>query len=214
MIEGSEDNETGFLDVAANTLAVILIVTLFAIQTIQQETRYRVDPYAEEPPTLAFPITTPMVFTPYSQYYLVFDDGIVRWRQENAVKAIAESNGARKVSAEGNIIFTPMPYESRDVDSYKLTWTPDLDILGQRLEPLTEKLANEIIAELEKAYVDENISPTFLVFDSGMNAFSMLHERLADPAQRLRWRWYTWEEKRPIKIVRSFRNFTRLDYAW
>ncbi|MCB1880499.1 MAG: hypothetical protein KDI54_10650 [Gammaproteobacteria bacterium] len=213
-LKDAENNETGFLDVAANTLAVILIVALFAIQQIQQQSPFRVDPYAEEPPPLSFPLTVPRVFPPYSRYYLLFDDGIVSWDQEKAVRELVQQNFRTPVRADGTVVFSPMPFEGRDVDSYRVTWTPAFDELQKRLLLINDDTIPKLTEQLEASYKEANISPTFLVLASGMDAFAKLYPQLVDPKRNFRWRWYSWKKDRPIVISRSYKNFVTLGNAW
>ena len=210
----TENNETGFLDVAANTLAVILIVTLFAIQEIQQQTPFRVDPYAKEPPPLSFPLTAPRIFTPYSKYYLLFDDGIVSWGQEQAVQELVKNNFRGPVHADGAVVFSSMSFEGRDIDSYKVTWSPAFEDLGKRLQPINDDTSYKLVEQLEASYSESNVSPTFLVFASGMDAFAKLYPHLVDPERSLSWRWYSWKKSRPVVISRSYRNFATLGNTW
>jgi len=210
----NDNNETGFLDVAANTLAVILIVTVFAIQQIQQQTPFRVDPYAKETPPLSFPVTAPRIFPPYSKYFLIFDDGIVSWNQDEAVRQLHEQTFRKPVHADGVVVISPASFEGRDIDSYRVTWTPDFEQLRKRLQPIDDETAKTLVAQLEAMYDDGNISPTFLVFASGMNAFARLYPHLIDPTRGLHWRWYNWKQGQPVVISRSYRNFATLGNAW
>lgn len=213
-MKDAENNETGFLDVAANTLAVILIVALFAIQQIQKQTPFRVDPYAKEPPPLSFPLTVPRIFPPYSKYYLLFDDGMVSWDQEKAVRELRKNNFRTPVRSDGTVVFSPMPFELRDIDSYRVTWMPAFDELQKRLLVINDDTLPTLIDKLEASHREANVSPTFLVFASGMDAFAKLYPQLVDPKRSLRWRWYSWERNRPIVISRSYRNFVTLGNAW
>lgn len=214
MNDDYDSNETGFLDVAANTLAVILIVSVFAIQKIQQQTSFRIDPYAKEVPSLNFPLTAPRIFPPYSKYYLVFYGGIVAWDQEKAVQKLDNETFQGTVHADGIVIFTPTPFQKRDIDSYRVTWKPDFEQLQKRLQPIDDETVGILVTQFSNMYDNDNVSPTFLVFSSGMSAFTKLYPYLVDPKQGLNWRWYNWEKGRPIVISRSYRNFATLGNTW
>ena len=209
----SEDAfDASFLDIAANTLGIMMIVTMFALLTIETETATQRDSRFDEEPHLALRVQPTSVERPFLDYYLVFDGRIVRWEQERYVEALI-ANGLREtVDLPGGKLRVSATMEPRDVDSFTASFLPDLPVLAEQATPLGETTVAAVTDGIMDRAKSHRSAPNFIVFPSGMKAFQPLYRVLREKPIWLR--WYLWSEDTPLKIERRVVHFTRFDFAF
>ena len=203
MNEGAFD--ASFLDVATNTLAIVVIVTMFALLTVEPQTAAPRDPRFSEEPRLALRVQPPLAERPFLDYYFVFDGRIVRWEQERYVAELV-ANGLRgTVALPGGKLRLSAAPEPRDPDSFSASFVPDFAALAERAAPLAPATVEAIAAAVMDRLDDRGLAPNFVVYPSGMDAFEALYRELRDKPVWLR--WFLWSPDAPLKIERRASHF-------
>ena len=201
--------DAGFLDVASNTLAIMIFVTMFALLTVRSEPAVLHDPRFDREPPLTLRVQPPLAERPFLDYYLVFDGVIVRWDQERYVEQLI-ANGLRDtVRSEGGKLRVSATEEPRDPDSYSASYFPDFDALAKRAAVLTAETVEAVAAQIRGREKAHGLVPNFVVYPSGMDAFEALYAELRETP--LWMRWFLWSEDAPLKIERRVANFTRFE---
>ena len=207
MVSGAFD--AGFLDIASNMLAVMLIVTMFAMLTVRSEATVLHDPRFERDPALALRAQPALPERPFFDYYLVFDGRIVRWEQERFVEVLLARGLRETVDAKGGKLRVSARMEPRDPDSFSASFVPDFEALAGEATPLTPETVEAIAAGIGERAGTHGLMPNFVVFPTGMDAFELLYRNLRDTPLWLR--WFLWSKDSPLKIERRVANFTRFE---
>lgn len=204
--------ETGFLDVATNVLAIMMIVTMFALLTMKTETAVPQDPRFTEEPVFALRIQPTPTERPFLHYYLVLEGGIVRWEQERYVERLLVEGLREMIELpQGKLRVSPS-MAPRDPDSFTASFLPDFPTLAEVAEPLTEETAGEIASGIVERWEDDGRAPNFVVFPSGMEAFATLYAGLREESVWLR--WFLWPKDEPIRIERSVEHFESFEFEF
>lgn len=203
-------SDASFLDIATNTLAVVMIVTMFALLTVKPEAAGQRDPRFDEDPPLALRAQPPLSERPFLDYYLVFDGRIVRWEQERYVEELIASGLRDTVDLPGGKLRVSAALEPRDPDSFSATFVPDFAGLAERAAPLTPETVEAIAANVVDRQKKRALAPNFVVFPSGMDAFETLYRTLREEPIWLR--WFLWPDDAPLKIERRVAHFTRFEF--
>ena len=124
--------DAGFLDVAANALAIMIFVTMFALLTVRSEPTVLHDPRFDRELPLTLRVQPPLAERPFLDYYLVFDGMIVRWEQGRYVEHLIEHGLRKTVRADGGKLRVSARMEPRDPDSYTASFVPDFEALAGR----------------------------------------------------------------------------------
>ena len=202
--------DAGFLDVAVNALAVIVIVTMFALLTVDVGTAARSDPRFDEEPPLPLRVQPRLPERPFLDYYLVFDGAIVRWEQERYVERLAAEGLREVVALPGGKLRVSAAAERRDPDSFTATFAPDLPALAGAATALTPETAESVASAILERHDLHGMAPNFIVYPSGMEAFETLYRRLRGAPVWLR--WFPWVEDVPLKIERRAGHFARFEF--
>ena len=201
--------DAGFLDVAANALAVMIFVTMFALLTVRSEPTVLHDPRFERELPLTLRVQPPLAERPFLDYYLVFDGMIVRWEQERYVEHLIEHGLRDTVQMADGKLRVSARMEPRDPDSYTASFVPDFDALTERATLLAADAVAAVAAEIldrEKAY---GRMPNFIVYPSGMKAFEALYGTLREAPIWMR--WFHWRDDAPLRVERRAAHFTRYE---
>ena len=202
--------DASFLDIATNTLAVVVIVTMFALLTVKPEAASQRDPRFDEEPPLALRAQPPLAERPFLDYYLVFDGRIVRWEQERYVEELIATGLRNTIDLPGGKLRVSAAMEPRDPDSFSATYVPDFGGLAERATPLTPETVEAIAANIVDRLKKNDLAPNFVVFPSGMDAFETLYRTLREEPIWLR--WFLWPDDAPLKIERRVAHFTRFEF--
>lgn len=198
-----EDADVGFLDVTANALAVVLIATLFALQSLETLKAILTDPWAREDPALSFPIRRWSPLSEFNDYYVIRTDGAVFFDRDRLVTKLLESGRTSGAFDEGTIVVTPLwRVRGRDIGDYRITWTPPPPGQADAIPLDREEDLTAFAARLEERYARLRRAATLFVMPEAMATFTRLHELLGDPDRRLRWRWQPWTRPE-IRITRA-----------
>ena len=203
-------SDASFLDIATNTLAIVMIATMFALLTAQPETSAPRDPRFAEKPRLALRAQPQLAERPFLDYYLVFDGQIVRWEQERYVDALIADGLRTTVDLPGGKLRVSAAMEPRDPDSFSAAFVPDLPVLARAATPLTPETVEAVFANVVGRMKSHGLAPNFVVFPSGMDAFGPLYRRMREEPIWLR--WFLWPDDEPLKIERRVAHFARFEF--
>ena len=201
--------DASFLDVASNLLAIMLIVTMFALLTIRSEPTVLHDPRFDREPPLTLRTQPALDERPFLDYYLVFDGRIVRWDQERYVEHLIAGGLRDTVDVEGGKLRVSARMEPRDPDSYSASYLPDFAALARRATWLTPDTVDAVVAEIDNRAREYGLVPNFVVYPSGVDAFEVLYRDLRETPIWMR--WFLWPDDFPLKIERRVANFTRFE---
>ena len=202
--------DASFLDIATNTLAVVMIVTMFALLTVKPETATQRDPRFDEEPRLALRAQSPLAERPFFDYYLVFSDRIVRWQQERYVDELIVNGLRNTIELPGGKLRVSAAMEPRDPDSFSASFAPDFAALAARATLLAPETVDTVAADIAERLKTRGLAPNFVVFPSGMDSFEALYRRLRGEPIWLR--WFLWSEDSPIKIERRVAHFASFEF--
>lgn len=210
----TDDGDSAFLDVAANTLAIIIIVTVFSLAVAQEVAPTLLEPEAVLDPPLAFRPGERTPFPPPSRF-VVFVESRAFVIDGDALHAqlLQSSPGpiVREATPQGYVDFIPMPKNAYDVDVYQFSFTPAPAYIAG-LPPFAAEGAEAFVDALEASYRADGHAPTFLVYPSGMDTFAVAHDVLAPTT--MPWRWTLVPEGQPVRIERSVRGFLSFTTYW
>ena len=201
--------DAGFLDVAANALAIMIFVTMFALLTVRSEPTVLHDPRFDRELPLTLRVQPPLAERPFLDYYLIFDDMLVRWEQERYVEHLIEHGLRDTVRVDGGKLRVSITMEPRDPDSYSASFVPDFDALARRATVLTTETVEAVAAEIRGREKTHGRVPNFVVLPSGMDSFEALYTELRETPIWMR--WFLWPDDAPLKIERRVANFTRFE---
>lgn len=202
-----------FLDIATNLLAILLIVTLFALAMPRQLTeganarpsQAQAGPRFVEPHRALFP--------PFSRFYFVIADRVAVWDQEAVVTALAMAPATRSGRIwQGRFEWRPEPLVTRDIDSFQLRFWTDRDAILQQLPPWRAEHTEQLVAKLAREAASDQIAPVFIVQPDGMETFVPLHAQLQAAGQRFR--WFSQPPEEPLLIGREITQFTHYGLYW
>jgi len=209
-MEIQEQSDSAFLDIAANMLAIILIVTLFALVTQRYNAYSSTETTAEQDPAIPFATPKRVLFPPFSRFYFVLEDRIAQWDQTAIIQALGGNpNELSGNTEQGRFRWVPDPLTPRDIDAFQLYFYPDQQALLKVTPSFSQAFADRLLLELTQDYAQSQTAPVFIVYPSGMETFATFYEQLQKAG--LRFRWFARDEDTPLYIGRHPSQFT--DYA-
>lgn len=209
----SNEADSAFLDIAANLLAVILIVTMFSLLATPPRPHSASEPDAMPDPSLPFQTPRRELFPPFSRFYFVLEGRVIRWDEDAVLTALlADATQSAGTVAQGSYRWKPERLPLRDIDAYTLTFQPDPAALQTQETPLTAARAAELATQFAQDYAQTRTAPVFIVYPSGMEAFAQLYPLLEQA--RLRLRWFAFAEGKPLDIGRFPQQFTDYGIYW
>ncbi len=214
MIADDASGESAFLDIAANTLAIIMIMTMLSLLVTERQMRSTADPDAVVDPPLHFRLGERPVFSPMTYYLVVVDDRLLAIDMDRIVEAVVESGGGAVMDLQvdqGRVTFIPDQVGGYDLNVFQLQFAPDAEHLT--MLPALDAGEFAALAEtLRRRYREEGAAPSIAVYPSGMNLFAELHEVLVE--LDLPWRWAMVREGQPLRITRSPDGFRSFSVYW
>ena len=209
MNETSNNTDNAFLDVAANTLAVIMIVCLFAFFVVERHQERSQEPIQDTEVDTPFQEPLWSAFPPWNRYYIVDNGNIRLWNLD----AFAEDYAARPPASRRGKTKTPhgtyqvktLPIVLRDLDTYYLDFWPQRDPAVPS-RPLSDaEPYDALLASLVQAFDENRLVPTFFVYPKGMDIFDGLYSRLTKASARFR--WIALKDSEPIRLYRQHSMF-------
>lgn len=211
MVESSEQSDSAFLDVATNTLAALLIVTMLSLVTTQRQKHLSTTPEAQSHTSLAFMEPQRPLVPPWNSYFFVVEDRVVRWDLEAVVRALLSapevSTGGTR---QGTYRLLGEPLTPHDIDTFDLDFACDRHALLADHPPLSASAEEAFLATLRRDYAALNTVPTFVVYASGMERFATLYPHLEQAG--LRFRWVALHEGEPLRLSRQPWMFTSYSF--
>jgi hypothetical protein len=204
---------SAFLDIATNLLAILLIVTLFALAAPRQRdegasqlpARPSAGPRFVEPQRERFP--------PFSRFYFVLADRVVVWDQNAVVAALATAPNTRSGTIwQGRFAWRSEPLVTRDIDTFQLEFWLDRDAILTQSLPWSVEQTERLVVELARDDASDRIAPVFIVHPDGMETFVPLYQGLQATGQRFR--WFTQRPDEPLLIGRHIAQFTHYGLYW
>ena len=205
-MQAHNQTDSAFLDIAANMLAIILIITLFSLVTVQHHTHSSTQADAIQDPPLRFVEPQRDLFPPFSRFFFVVEDRVVAWDQSAIIDTLSTSGSG--TTEQGRFRWLAEPLTPRDIDTYALNFFPERQRLLDQ-PALSSNSMDAFVSTLSQDYVGSHLAPVFIVYPSGMEIFAQLYPQLQDA--QLRFRWFARNEGAPLYIGRHPAQFT--DYA-
>lgn len=209
MLPGNDD--TGQVDVAANALAVMILVTMILL-TVAAAPLLRGAVRASDAPELPFPTELPPDATPRPSFWIVTDAGLARLPLAEVAREVAQGVRA-PVTAVGRFEFINDRRRYRDLDEYRLSMVPDMAGIARVATPIeTEDDLATVVNDLDSAWAEQSEAPTFFVDRSGYQRFAVLHSQLRMRSMPVR--WYLRVPGHPLGLTRSPDLFERRALTW
>ncbi|MGQ9660676.1 MAG: hypothetical protein ACUVT0_11520 [Thermochromatium sp.] len=204
---------SALLDIATNLLAILLIVTLFALAAPRQSTEGASQLPAQSSTRPRFVEPRRELFPPFSRFYFVLADRVLVWDQEAVVAALAGAPDTRSGTTwQGRFVWRPEPLVTRDLDTFQLEFWPDRAALLGQSSPWHAEQTTQLVDELTQEAARDRIAPVFIVYPDGLETFVPIYERLQATGQRFR--WFSQPPDEPLLIGRQVTQFTHYGLYW
>jgi hypothetical protein len=156
--------ESGFLDVAANALAIVILATMMLLLLSAPMATTGEPPPIDDPPEIARqPLPDPNA-RPYRRIYYVAEDKAVRL--DFGALAAAALDGAP--TDQGRLDLRTVRVMRRDVDEYRATFRPDHAALKAAAEPLEGESLARLVDRVRDAHEASRASAALLVYPDGV----------------------------------------------
>ncbi len=207
---GPEDS-FGMLDVSANTLAVLILATMFLL-TVATPPAVQGEVAADTSPDLFYPTPMAIVVAPQSAYWMVSDTGLTRFDLDGMVAQLATgATLARTAQGEGTLVIDPSRY--RDLNDHRLTIVIDWAAIARSAIPF-ETVQDDLsgVPAILEAFAQNSIVPTFVVTPEGTAGFADIYWRLR--RERVPMRWVSAPAGTSLTLSRVASNFERRARLW
>jgi len=213
MIENDDSTASAFLDIAANLLAIILIMTLFSLAATRHQTHSSTHPTAQRQPTLRFVEPRRDLFPPFSAFFFVTSDRVARWDQQAVLDALhSHPRSFSGITSQGRYEWLPEPLITRDIDTFQIKFFVDHEAISIKEPAFVKSMVPALIASLIGEYHRSRTAPVFIVYPSGMEAFVNLYKPLQNAG--LRFRWFAHQADEPLFLGRHPAQFTHHAIYW
>lgn len=200
-----DNTEAGFLDIAANTLAVIIFATMIALISAAP-LAVKGEIAAKYSPDLPFPVPLDLPLPPLSAYAVVTASGLTLLDLDAMIAADVPTR-------QGHLAIRVERIAYRDLDEYQATVTLDLDALSADATPFDAAASlDALVIELADAFTRSNIAPTFLLARDGISTFPRIYWALRKAGVPLRWQ--VLGEGGEIRMQRSLSMFETRARRW
>ncbi|NKN31686.1 hypothetical protein [Marichromatium bheemlicum] len=180
------DTETGFLDVAANALAVMILATMLLV-VVAAPLRLPGDtPPDTHEARLRFPTDSDPVMRPLYRYFLVSDAGVVAIDLDGLARACMAAAGDAR-TAQGQMGLIVDRRARRDWNHYRASLRPDYAVLKAQSRQLDVEELAAFVATLGEDYARARVSPTFLVLPDGLATVAPIYWALREAGTPVRW---------------------------
>ena len=203
-MQAAGDTEAGFLDVAANALAVMILATMMLL-IVSAPIRLAGDVKPEgATPELTFPVHADPVQRPLYDYFLISDAGIATIDLDGIARAAAEAGGDVAID-QGRLSMTVARQSRRDWNDYRANFSPDYAVLKRGSIKLDAVTTDRLFADIAERFEADRITPTFFVLPDAVDAVSPLYWGLRSKGIPVR--WYPSSYGESILFERSTRVF-------
>lgn len=211
----SSQDDSGFVDVAANALVIVILVTLIALllATIPQK---RGEVQGDTSPPLYFPVALDPTSAPVNSYWFMTEAGLTQIALGPVASEIAASSkttGEIKVTTDqGGFYFQNDRRSYRDLDEYRLDILPDRQAISDEARAVTPDSMADLSAQFKQSFETDRRVPTFFVTRAAMDDFAVLYDTLKQEDIALRWRAYN--EAGRLVLFRSSTQFETGAATW
>lgn len=200
----SADTEAGFLDVAANALAIMILATMMLL-VVSAPIRTAGDVLPSgDTPEISFPEKADPVMRPLYAYYFVSEAGVTLIDLDAIARAVAAAAGDASTEQGKMSLITPRRAR-RDWNDYRGTFAPDYAAIKAGAVSIGSAERNAFTTELSTRYEAENVVPTFHVLPEGIENFAPIYWALR--TEGIPVRWYPTKYGSSILYERSARIF-------
>lgn len=216
-MEATESSDSAFLDLATNLLAVILIVTLFALIGASSHSNTGAYPLAQMHSEPRFNEPRRALFPPFSDFYFVLADHILLWDQDAVLDDLAQRSAARAGHTwQGRYEWQPDHLITRDIDGFRLRFFLNPNALEQQAAakqtPVFARHDTDLLLNTLMQAREQHRAPVFLVLPEGMDLFAALYPALHE--RGVRFRWFAQNPEQPLLIGRDPAQFTHHVSYW
>jgi len=207
----TDDIENGFMDVAANALAVMIFVTMIVL-LVAAPPALRGEIFGDTSPPLAFPAPLDEYMSPLNDYFLVTSDGVTPVDLNAFARELkGGANNAR--TEQGSMTFLVERNWYRDIDEFKAKLIFDISAMRRTAIVLTEDADLKTFAKTTaNRFKQKKIAPTFILAEDGIDQFVSVYWALRDTDVVLR--WARLNERDTITIDRGIEGFERRKGRW
>jgi hypothetical protein len=198
-----DDVEAGFLDVAANALAIMILATMMLLVVsapIVVVGDYPQDDSAE----IKYPHEIDLLTRPFYSYYFVSESGIASIDLDAIAQAITVADGDASTD-QGKIYIIVDRQSRRDWNEYRAKFMPNYEYLSKNSLAFNDQQLSLFINELSDFFDSDNVSPTFFVLPDGIERVAPIYWALRGKGVPVR--WYPIAYGNPILFERSSRLF-------
>lgn len=205
-----DDSDAGFVDVAANALAIIILMTMIAL-IIAAIPATRGEVRAEARPALPFPVALDPSVRPFNSYWFVSEAGLTRIDLGEA--AIRFAGGETVVETDlGRFYMQTWREGYRDPSEYRVDFLPFAAGIALHAQPLDASSEVAAVVAFDTAFREARIVPTFLVARDGYATFTALYNDLR--ALDIPLRWHAVDAGQQLSFVRNVQQFESLEARW
>lgn len=201
-----------FLDIATNTLAVLIVVLASRIFALDTPPTQRLTDAAAVPPNLPFPVTRDQLFRPFVTVHLVENGHLVSLDLTEVVETIQQTRRWRGQVDQGAYELAPEPFAVRDVNSYRFEIDVADDLAVRSGRSITTQSVPSIVEDLQVQLTEGHTAPVFVVRPSGMDAFAHLYPEIL--AANVSVRWFPLPEDQPVPFSRTHGNLQFPSFYW
>jgi hypothetical protein len=215
MIAGADtevtDAETGFLDVAANALAVIILVTMVVL-IISGVPQVRGEVTEETDLDLSFPPPLESVTTPLAAYYAVTPAGVTELDLDAMTSQVSEGVAIPETN-QGDLAMRVSRSAYRDFNEYTAEFRLNLENVSNMATPVdTEEQRSAFVEMISSRFENQGVVPTFLIQRDAVADFAPLYWELRTVDAVLR--WATLNPNDEIKIRHKVDSFSTRERRW
>lgn len=203
---GTGSEQSGFLDVAANALAVMILATMMLLAVASPIRLAGEVVPDEQTPTLNFPRAVDPLMRPLFAYYFVTKAGVTPIDLDALARAVAETGGDAQTE-QGRVRITVPRRARRDWNEYRARFVPDLEALRKNARPIGETDRAALLERLRQDYERHGSVATWLVAPDAIAAAAPLYWGLREAGVPVR--WHIADTNAEIRFERSAQLFER-----
>lgn len=200
----SGDTEAGFLDVAANALAVMILATMMLLVVAAPIRIVGETEPDSSTPEVTFPVRSDPTSRPLYDYFLASDAGIAAIDLDAIALATARAAGDSETE-QGKVGIVVARTSRRDWNDYLANFSPDYSVLKAQSQAMDEFQVERLVSQLVERYEAERVSPTFFVLAEAIEIVAPVYWGLR--LKGIPVRWYPTKYGASIEFERSAHIF-------
>lgn len=212
----SEQGMNGIADIISNLLGILIVVILLTALAAGSVEKSADRKDKEQNNTFEFKTSRREWFPPWSEFFIVAFDRIVKWDMDRTIQWFSEAHHAPgaaqpyKIQNEMGVFLLDDIHYQRDIDTYLMRFQIDWGWWKNSNEPMDEPRMTAFIEERRLRARKARVAPAFFVYPSGMKLFARLHGEMGE--HRIPFRWDTVGPGKPIYLYRDRDQFNADDF--